>query len=567
MASKALSNRCHIIAGHKTPVSIADSWHQEKPLELRNNHEDATDSQSTDMLPIELTNVTGTQLLDLNDDCLYEVFSLKFIRLMDLCSIAECSVRLKQIACRIFTASHKICHLNSLSLSTIHEVRRLLLNFGPLITEMWMEPTFLLRAKSEQSERVMDLVIRYCRKTLESLNLIDYEISSSLTVKLKPLFSKLQKLYIRDCTIEGEAMRLFANCRSLLELKLDNFANCSDDVGMIFENTFPKLERFKYKEDYNDYDDYNLAIFISRHKSLKTFCLKRFDEDCTTLLPVIAENCKQIEKLQFHGQYDGPINKVEFENGLQSLLTLDQLKKLKINCSKQNVNKFIKELNALKSLQLLELWNASGDIEFIPGLSQLKHIHVLRLNYCEDLKNVNRLGDLEQLTELAIRFHGESEKYDLDVVQMIKRLTNLTTLILEWDKFKLDKRMYLRIVDIVRQRPGIPKATLEMKLDTIEDDVADLQFDGNNYQTVKLDEIEKLNASMDYTDDDDSDDDYFYHGGDSDDDDEDDDDNFINPFLLPMFDPRWLFGYALSDSDDGDDDDNSDDDEAETEVW
>lgn len=563
-ASKALAIRFHFIAGHSTDVSIADSWHQEKPLELRNNHEDAVvEPSSPHVLPIELTNVTGTHLLDLNDDCLYEVFSLKFNRLMDLCSVAECSTRLKQIANRIFTASHKICHLNSLSLSTIHELRRLLLNFGPLVSELWMEPPFLLRNKWERPERVMDLVIRYCGKTLESLILIDYEINSYLAVKLKPLFNRLEKLVIKDCNIDGD-MQLFANCKSMVELKLNNFTSTSDYVGMIFENTFPKLERFKYKEDYNDYDDYNLDVFISRHKNLKTFSLKRFDEDSTSLLAVIAENCKQLEKLQIRGDYDGPINKVEFENALKSLISLEQLKKLKINCSNENVTKFTQELNALKSLELLELWNARADAEFIPALSQMKHLHVLRLHYCKDLKNLNPLGDLEQLTQLSIRLQGESENIDFNTVQIIKRLTNLKTLIIEWNKFKFDKRMYLRIVDIVRERQGIPQTCLEIKCDSIDDDVADLQFDQNNHHIVKLGSADD---SGEFTDETDSDDDFDY--SDDYDDDDDDVDHFVNPFLLHMLNPQWLFRYPPSSDDDDYDVEFSDsnDDGEESEVW
>lgn len=49
--------------------------------------------------------------------------------------------------------------------------------------------------------------------------------------------------------------------------------------------------------------------------------------------------------------------------------------------------------------------------------------------------------------------------------------------------------MYLRIVDVVREGPGRYKTTLQIKCYTVDADVADIQYHGNNHQIVKLDVI------------------------------------------------------------------------------
>lgn len=559
-AAKALEKWVHEIEGREVNVAVADSWHQEKPLELCNNrHVTAAQSISDDQLPIELTNTTGTYLLDLNDDCLYAIFSLKLVNIMDLCSVAESSVRLNQVANRIIAASHKCCNFNEISLKTIYEMRRFLINFGSSIEEFTLGPSYDFENKSEgMSVRLLDLVIRYCSKTLQSLELYDYEITEYLTAKLRPMFNKLKKLHIEAGTFYGLGKRLFANCANLVELKVVNVENCTDEMGMIFENHFPKLERFKYKHYYDDYDDYNLEMFVSRHKLLKTFSMEGFNDDCTSLLPVIADNCMTLEKLQIRGNHRCNANQSEYEKALMSLLTLDKLHSLKMNCAEVNVTKFIKKLPKLTSLQLLELCHAKVDTEFIPALTQLKNLNVLRLTCCEDLKNLNQLADLEKLMELSIALRSPTDELNFDLVQMVKRLNNLKKLTLAIAKFKIDKRMYLKLVGVVRGRPGgFP--SLKIRSDSIAKDVADLQFDGKNNELVQLDELEddsSMEESSDYTDDD---------GDDDDDSDFDIPVGLLLPFLNPhlMLNRLSLFANAETDTDES----SAEDDDEENEVW
>lgn len=568
-AAKALAKPVHKIAGREISVVMADSWHQEKPLELCNNFEDAATSSSSTRdvkLPIELTNATGTYLLNLNDDCLYAIFSLKFVNIMDLCSVAESCTRLKQIANRIFAGTHKICNFNGMSLKTIHEMRRFLLNFGSSITELTIEES---NEFEKMSARILDLVIRYCCKTLQSLTLKKYEITVYLTSKLRPMFNNLQKLCIEGGSIEGAGKHLFSNCGSLVELKVINLENETEDFGIIFENRFPKLERFKYEKKYDDYGDYNLEEFVSRHKRLKTFSMKHFEDDCTSLLPVIAENCKDLENLRIVGT--GHANPANYEEALKSLLALGKLKKLKIKCADANITKFIQELTKLSSLEFLELWYANCDAELIPALAQLKTVNVLRLRYCHQLKNLNALADLKHLNELSIVLHPETNEIQFDLVQMIKRLTNLKKLTLEMDAtgvtFTIDKRMYLKIVDAVRGRSGRSSPFLEIKTGNVADDVVESQFDGSNNCIVKLEKfIDNLSDDDSYTSDSDQ---SYYSDSDFDpffyDDDDVDDDHLIHPaFLMPLFNQIW---FGIQGNRGGNNENSDEDDDEENEVW
>lgn len=551
-AAVALAKTVHKINGREIEIAEADSWHQEKPMEKFNNHEAAATASTKDIeLPIELTNRTGTNMLDMNDDCLYEIFSPKLMSIMDLCSVAETCSRLKQIANRNFTRAYKCCNFNELSLKTIHEVRRFLINFGSLITELTIKSDL-----NGMSVRILDLVIRYCKNTLESLTLKQYEITEYLTAKLRPMFSNLKKIHLENCSLYGDGQKLFANCGSLIELKAIQLDH-EDDDGIILENVFPKLERFVLEQTYFNNDDSELNLFVSRHEGLKELSLKGIDNDRPTLLTAIANNCKSIEELRIESAAsDAREYPSEYEKELQSILTLNNLKKLQIECARVNVTKFIQELPKLNSLEFLELYHAHADEGLIPALAQLKNLNVLRLSHCKDLKYLKPLGDMKQLNELSIRLHHSIDEITFDLVQMIKGLVNLKKLTFESNgTFDLDKRMYLRIVDVVRERPGFSPSSLEIETDALNDGVVDMQFDGQNNEIVKL-----VQLDVDYDSDSDSES-YFYESDDYIDDDDDEDDIFgINPGALMLHILQRQFQYRSSDDDD-------DDDEDEIEVW
>ncbi|XP_037031225.1 uncharacterized protein LOC119070828 [Bradysia coprophila] len=561
-ASKVLQSRFHKINGKEVTIAIADSWHQEKPLEQSNNHK-----TKPVKLPIELTNTTGTYLTDLNDDCLYEIFSRTSLNIMDLCSVAETCTRLKAIATRIFTKLHKSCKFNEMSLQTIHEMRRMLINFGSSITDLTIGPSYELEQHYDGiAARVLDLVIRCCSKTLESLRLKDFQISDHLIGKLRPMFAKLKLLHIDDGYI-GDGKQLFANCASLIELKVTNWEN--DENGMIFENKFPKLERFKYKRSHDDYDDYDLETFVSNHKGLKALSMGNFHADCSSLLPVIAKNCTDLEKLNITGHhYDSPYNYVE---ALKSLLTLKKLTKLKIKCDKENVTKFLKELPQLSSLEYLELWFAQSDAEFIPALSELKNLKVLRLRDCNHLKNVDALANLDKLTELSILIPSPTAIVDIeiDIVALVKRLTDLKKLTIGLHSITVDRQMFLRLVSVVRERPGRLPSPLEVKAFSIQHQAFDLQLDSKNHEFVTLEPVEHYDSEYDSENDSYMSDEY----SDSDfdpyflDDAESDDFDFPAAFLLPYLQHQIMNHFGGGSDDEDSDDVDADNEDEDTEVW
>lgn len=435
-AAKALKNQFHTIAGSKVSVELAINQY----------------------LRIESTK--ATQFLDLNDECLQKIFDK--VTIMDLCSLAETSTRLKAVANYNFTRRYKNCNLRGV---TANETRRLLINFGSLISEISTE---------DQEINKIGLIIRYCSGTLKSLTLWCYQINKKETIALKTLFLKLEKLVIYHFDCKGAAAKdLFANCGLLVELSIYDYFR---DIGEILGNTFLNLEVFKCDPAIRNSDLHN---FISRHKSLKSISFHCKD-DRSPLLPIIADNCKRLEKLKI--STDGHENPEEYKTAVKSIGRFNSLRKLTVS-DDQNVTILLQELKGLQSLDQLKLNNVRGGSEFLSALLQLKKLNILILYECAEINNLNPLADLCQLKELEVR--GRHDIVNFDLVFMIKRLIQLKKLSIRIS-FEMTKEIYLKIIDVVRARSERPQHTLEIECYIADKDWYNLEYYRSNCHLVKL---------------------------------------------------------------------------------
>lgn len=429
-AAKALRVDSHIIAGREVKVDVATERHQDLTTLLDRNDESTL---------LDLNDLT---FLDLNDDCLLEILSMKCLTINDLCSAAETCQRLKEIAGRVFGRKHKTCDIRSLSQENKKTAKRILRNFGSAMSDLEIKPHSYCREKWPRE--LLDHVTKYCSETLRSLGLFYIEINESFSAVRA--FKNLQKLSIDFCTFQVVSKEFFADClvESLVEL---NIAPGGYDRGLILENTFPKLERFKCGTD--SPDSHLIESFISRHMNLKSLKIRHCSIG-SSALQLIAD--LRLETLECCIP----------KNATLDLSNLGHLRELEIFCNCQNITKIASGLENLKLLENLRLINVAIDSDFVRTLSQLEKLKILELLHCDGLQNLNEIGDLSQLTTLDI----STWKYvDLDFVLLVKRLCKLNYLkiepILEGD-FQMDLGTYLKIVDVVKRRAA--GTTLKFKM-------------------------------------------------------------------------------------------------------
>ncbi|XP_037044401.1 uncharacterized protein LOC119080256 [Bradysia coprophila] len=211
--------------------------------------------------PVELMNMTGTHLQDLNEYCLLDIFTTKTLDLTDLCSIAETSKRFKEIVRRIIPKELRLStenvHLYEVNLGKYQlrswmsdegrkDLKRIFKSFGSLLLKVSVNSAGIRYDAFNTELLLLQLITIHCVGNLKSLNLslnnenLVMRIPPALAAELRPIFEQLQIIHLKNVFVDGD-ITLFANCNSLVDLELINVRNC-----LILENAFPKLNTFTY---------------------------------------------------------------------------------------------------------------------------------------------------------------------------------------------------------------------------------------------------------------------------------------------------------------------------------
>lgn len=418
-------------------------------------------------------------LLDLNDDCLEKIFDR--LPILELCSLVQTCSRMNRCGIRFFARKHKTVHFNTVAKNpTLGQARKFFRTFGSVIFDLRINLGYT--HSTSIGSRIIDALIRHCT-SLKALKIRSYSIPDNQDdiTKMGLLFSNLIKLHLTEVFIDtcdgsidnwdsyitpnGNIWDCFSNCRSLIDLTVKE---CFEFKRTIFESHFPKLQHLKYflREGYLSY---SVDGFFLRHKNLKSFSLQSKDEDYyISFVPVLTATCKNLEKLEFSlvssGYSTGELAK--HNTSLKSLARLQNLRELKVFFG--NIINPTNGLSSLSdSLEVLDLSYSSYDhAELIQVVAQLRNLRIFRLHYCYGLGDINLISELKQLTELSLRY-VEAERFDL--ITIVDGLTNLTKINFFVNDFKISKKTYLRLVNIVDCRPNAMNRVLTLRCPTAEE--------------------------------------------------------------------------------------------------
>ncbi len=381
----------------------------------------------TSNLPTRLSNTaTSTYLLQhLNNDCLYEIFSLKSLDPVDLCSLAETCRRFQQISQRIFPKElniyifdDRVCFESGNLMGNFQpwcSVERILKHFGPILEGI----SFSMLSGSRpmmRSNVMLNFVATYCVGTLKRLTLDDMNISEMLAVKLQSIFKRLELLDIQYGSVDSGIV--FTGCDSLIDLRVCNVKNSK----MILENTFPRLQRLSYSEYLLEINEH-FYNFILRHNALIKLHVNTTTDE--RFLHALIDHCKGLTKLAI-GKVG--IRKLD-ASSLQSL----------------------QELESLESLSI----RSCEDFRFVSTLTHLRELHLYN---CTLPTDHNQLVDqFEHIIKLRIfqTFKPCSLDTVVTIIRVLKNLEELSVGDGPWKRFLLDEITFSEIVGIVKGRPHV----------------------------------------------------------------------------------------------------------------
>ncbi len=390
------------------------------------------------ILPIEITNLSGTQLQHLNEYCLLDIFSVKSLTLMDLCSVAETCTRFQQIVSRLIPNGIS-CRVNrNREIEAISEkckrkpfrrndVKRILKNFGSSMRSITIDNCHGV----SEDIFLLNLVLKHYGDTLVNFNFAYQQVPDVLTLKLNAMLKQLKSIILLSVVLPDNKA-LFADCDELVELTVQDVENC----GAILKNVFPRLRRFEYSGERNisELDDSaqaqhleTLTTFISRHPTLKILWLRgcHTNSNDVKILQVIVSSCKDLKKLDM----DMDATNISQLQSLQEVKLLRSLKLIFYNESEPLDYKLFSNLKNLRRLTLAVHSLPNGYIDF-DALNHLKKLHIfMSFNPNEFTKiRINRLTNLRRLRIVDVSSDETLKEFHISVKGRQSVLTLTTNL-------------------------------------------------------------------------------------------------------------------------------------------
>lgn len=488
-AKHAISKSPHHIGNRQVKVKAADPWHQPKMLNDPPN-------------PNSPSNILNT----LKDDCFREIF--KYLNLADLSNVSDVCVRFNQLATEIFSVKYKnrsVCFEFEFH-DRFDDSKVMFRNFGPLIQSFSISYTLDVMEYHGQTLRMIN---QYCSAQLKELDVSHFRFKGDWK-KLRSLFAKLEKLKMNNCGVRKDAKQLFANCKNLKSVCLDN---CYF-IDSCISQTFPLLEMASFTTNF--IDDLAFNNFVRSNPTLIKLSFVNNRMKSTDVIRLIAHNLCNLQELKFDEKAH---NVMKFEQNILELIHLHSLKVLKLNFNSISVAPLMVALAENEiPIEHLSLDKGFINTEAIKSISQFKRLEIIELNEIQQF-------DDKLLVELAMglpdikEIHLTDIEHGLSTIglkRMLPFVEKLSLLKLKSiSNITIDLDDYKTLLKIVQSRKCELQLVIELKTNEKSVDVPNELSTANrkwleiheeiqiHYLSLYGSDTESFDSNMDYDYDDD----------------------------------------------------------------
>lgn len=425
---------------------------------------------------------TTTTIVDLNDDCLFEVY--KKLGLQDLCSVADTCSRLKSTT-RAHFANSELKTLNfpysDLRYSTepfvvnqlIYEASRVLRNFGAsIISFSEFDIPYILYCTNkgllpEYQRNIIELLVRHCGENLIELKLCHFDMTQEMASVMRTVLVRLQKFELHWGEFRPQLKMLSTWCPELQELQMDGRLPHEG-----WNQQFPKLKKIKFCCDTDRSKE-----FVKSNPQLKEIELSGFNLD-PTIFRVIGDYAIDIETLIFRV---GVVNSVGYPAGAKCFDRLRNLKSVTLfdYHEQEYLTEAILDIAAaqiqLKTLCVKSRSEIPELHQFVEGISKLKTLETLQLKVAGlRLRDVIHIcKQLSELSKLRIRIFEEPTAKNISkLVRMTEKLQCLSISMRECDeKICFDADIYKALAQVVEERDKKVRLEITLNADNFYVDV------------------------------------------------------------------------------------------------
>lgn len=180
-------------------------------------------------------------LVDLNDDCLLEIF--RMLSPDDLLSINDTCSRFRTLTVPAVTLKYgdttinlNTWYIDEHSKFNILQIRHILRKFGSLIAGV---ECFRSEANNNEIRQILNLILANCNGALRTLNLSHFHIDADIIDRLPPICDNLESLRLDRCTLHRPNSPSLPKWTKMLNLDI-SFENLENDL---FDAFHPQLQR------------------------------------------------------------------------------------------------------------------------------------------------------------------------------------------------------------------------------------------------------------------------------------------------------------------------------------
>lgn len=409
-------------------------------------HQKHTNSSINQLALIPL-NESKTTLMEINDDCLNEIFH--HMNGNDLLALAETNKRFREIA--RYVLSQKVYSQLFAPTYNYALCERILRNFGDIFNFIYVY--------GNHNEEFWSFMSKYSQRT-SALHFEHCEISNILY--WTSAFANAEKLIFESC--RGVENISSDQCKEL-ELMHLNF----EEFRSLENADYPKLVRLKIKScrGLN-----NIAGFIQRHSHIQTFELKGFEVNQPSLFAAaVLDSFEDLRELYIDGQLLTDIYE-------QFSKKLKYIKKLTIGDINTTYMIFLKHLASPAHLEYLQIDTGNLNRAAFQIINRFANIRSLKMTslFIENVDNFEALKNFTKLTKLDIdgvylmQNYIFFQKYNIkDFMDWFPKLENL---ILNSPSVELNTNVVYgpkkRQLNVCQFERNIPQQNLALKYGTIK---------------------------------------------------------------------------------------------------
>lgn len=399
-----------------------------------------------------LEKISLTKFLDLNDDCINEVF--RHLNVIQLCSVTQVCKRLQELAQSYFKRKYSEFDFSSLfqdRLVSNQEASDILRNFGPIIKTVTLPRQAFHNHQviGRVEEVLLKDVVEYCGKTLLILKLKSFYLTSPAVETLNLFSGSLKKLYLdgnafaEDCVLH---LITFSKLKSL------TLIDASDSYALM--DTFPALESLRLYKVFIPNQSI-LQHFIARHKQLKKLIINSSRGVSSEIIRYVSKYVRNIRTFEF---YNNSIIPSESNEEIQkNILHLSEFKNLQEfrwkskSFSIGNVlSKMVSNKIAIKVLQIADGLNDDQTIEAITQMKDLENLKFYRMDGLNQEHLITYAKKLTQLKKLSI--YLQQNITDVGLKEILRHAKQMVDLRVMLKDFLLDSGLYNYILGIVKDR-------------------------------------------------------------------------------------------------------------------